>query len=273
MNRIPEEKYVGLAATVVFHAIVLLLLWLLAMTIPPQLPEEGVSVVLGNVEEASGDEMLMTEVEVVAPQPMAVEPQPALSEPVDDEPLISSTDESIPVDTLLAQDMGEAKSAEQLEEERRLAEAAERKRLEDEAKAKANSLMAGAFGKGSVMLGKGDDVESGNDGVKGSVDGNTDEGKTEGAGGMGTYDLAGRSLGPAGLPKPVYDVQESGRVVVTIIVNPQGNVVSASINSRTNTTSQALRDAAIAAAKKATFNVVSGVDNQEGTIIYYFKLK
>jgi TonB family protein len=68
-------------------------------------------------------------------------------------------------------------------------------------------------------------------------------------------------------------VQEEGRVVVTITVNPQGNVVKASINSRTNTSSPALRKAALDAAKKATFNAVPGLDNQEGTITYYFKLK
>lgn len=272
MNRISEEKYIGIAGTVVFHAIVLLLLYLLAMTIPPQQPEEGLAVVIGNTDEASDEEMLMTDVEIVEAQETVQElPQP--SKPQPDEPLISSNDESIPVDTLSAQDTGETKSAEELEKERKLAEEAERKRLEEETKAKVNALMTGAFGKGSSMSGKGDTTDADENAVQGSVDGNADTGKSEGAGGMGTYDLAGRSLGPTGLPKPVYDVQESGRVVVTIIVNPQGKVVSASINNRTNTTSKALRTAAINAAKQATFNAVSGVDNQEGTIIYYFKLK
>ena len=85
--------------------------------------------------------------------------------------------------------------------------------------------------------------------------------------------MNGRSLGPGGLPMPVYNVQEEGRVVVTITVNPAGQVIHTSINKRTNTANAALRKAAEDAAKKARFNTVGGVNNQTGTITYYFKLK
>ena len=62
-------------------------------------------------------------------------------------------------------------------------------------------------------------------------------------------------------------------MVVNITVSPNGNVIGASINQRTNTINKALRDAALKAARKAIFNSVSTVDNQMGTITYYFKLK
>ena len=110
-------------------------------------------------------------------------------------------------------------------------------------------------------------------GFQGSPTGNSATGKTSGVGGTGTFDLNGRSLGPGGLPSPIYNVQDEGRVVVTIVVNPQGQVVNASINKRTNTVNPSLRKAAMDAAKKARFNTVSGVENQSGTITYYFKLK
>ena len=71
----------------------------------------------------------------------------------------------------------------------------------------------------------------------------------------------------------VYNVQDEGRVVVTIVVNPEGAVIRTSINKRTNTVNPALRRAALEAAQKARFNAVDGVDNQSGTITYYFKLK
>ena len=103
--------------------------------------------------------------------------------------------------------------------------------------------------------------------------GNSSTGGTTGAGGYGTFDLNGRSLGEGGLPKPVYNVQDEGRVVVTIVVNPAGQVISTSINKRTNTVNPALRKAAEEAARKARFNAVDGVDNQSGTITYYFRLK
>ena len=85
--------------------------------------------------------------------------------------------------------------------------------------------------------------------------------------------MNGRSLGPGGLPRPVYNVQEEGRVVVTITVNPSGQVIQTSINKRTNTVNAALRKAAEDAARKARFNAVGGVNNQTGTITYYFKMK
>ena len=110
-------------------------------------------------------------------------------------------------------------------------------------------------------------------GVQGSPTGNSSEGQATGVGGYGTFDLNGRSLGKEGLPRPAYNVQEEGRVVVTITVNPSGQVIHTSINKRTNTGSAVLRRAAEEAARKARFNQVDGVNNQTGTITYYFKLK
>ena len=69
-------------------------------------------------------------------------------------------------------------------------------------------------------------------------------------------------------------MQEEGKVVVTIMVNPDGKVVAASISPRGTTTANAsLRKSALRAAKMARFNKVNQLDNQEGTITYYFNLK
>ena len=110
-------------------------------------------------------------------------------------------------------------------------------------------------------------------GVEGSTDGNASTGSKTGTGGYGTFDLNGRSIGEGGLPRPVYNVQEEGRVVVSITVNPAGQVIATSINRQTNTVNAALRKAALDAAKKARFNAVEGVNNQTGTITYYFNLR
>lgn len=135
----------------------------------------------------------------------------------------------------------------------------------------AANKIAGAFGKGTKLAHKGESsTVSGNQGLP---TGNAASGKTEGVGGIGTFDLNGRSLGKEGLPKPIYNVQDEGCVVVTIVVDPQGKVISASINKRTNTVNPSLRNAAIEAAKRARFNTISSVNNQSGTITYYFKLK
>ena len=69
-------------------------------------------------------------------------------------------------------------------------------------------------------------------------------------------------------------MQAEGRVVVNITVNPAGQVIATSINLRsTNNVHPELRKAAEDAAKRARFNAIDGVDNQMGTITYYFKLR
>ena len=256
MKNISKEKITGIVGTLVFHLVVLLLLLFIVMERPPLEPEAGLSVVMG-------EQYAMTEVEV-APQPPKPQVQPKAQKPTPEKPLITQNDEeSISVDS--------AKSSER-EKEKVLAEQeAERKRREQEAMTKASNLMANAFGKGSSMGSKGnDDID---EGTSGAPDGNMEAGEKEGSG-MGTWDLAGRALaGDGKLPLPHHNFQEEGRVVVTITVDPEGNVVNARIHSRTNTAAQALRAAAINAAKRTKFNTTGGVNNQEGTITYYFKLK
>ena len=266
MENISKDRITGIVGTLLFHTVLLVLLSLLVMAAPPRQEESGVPVVLGNVEDAFGSELAMTDVEII-PQPEVSQQLPSSDDVSQEEPLLTQDiEESIAVPA-----KKDTKSAKEIEAERRAAEEAERKRIEKETKAKADNLIAGAFGKGNSMSSKGNSSDG--EGTQGSKDGNSSTGKTTGIGGTGVLDLNGRSLSPAGLPKPHYNVQEEGRVVVTITVNPQGNVVRASINPRTNTSSPALRKAALEAARKATFNAVSQVEDQEGTITYYFKLK
>ena len=268
------------------HLIILLLLFWLTLSRPAVQEEGGVPVMLGNTELAEGDAdpYMMTEVDVL-PQPEATVPsEPEPAEPAPEQPMITQEDEpSIQVkkeqpkkqekpkqeqpkkETATTKtDTPVAKPAEKTEAQKR----AEAEKAAAEAAA---SKIAGAFGKGSKMGSKGS--ASSGSGFQGSPTGNSDTGKTSGTGGYGTFDLNGRSLGPGGLPVPVYNVQDEGRVVVTIVVNPSGRVISTSINKRTNTVNPALRRAAEEAARRARFNEVDGVNNQSGTITYYFKLK
>lgn len=248
---------------------------------------------LGNTEMAQGDAdpYTMTEVDVL-PQPEAEVPEevPASPEPEVKQPLITQHEES-PVKVKKEEPKKEApkkkeekkvekkketpkevKQEKPKERPKEKTEAEKRAEAEKAAAAAASSKIAGAFGKGSKMGSKGDG-QSGT-GIQGSPTGNSDTGKATGVGGTGTYDLDGRSLGPGGLPKPIYNVQDEGRVVVTIVVDPQGRVVSTDINKRrTNTVNPQLQKAALDAARKARFNTINGVDNQSGTITYYFKLK
>ncbi len=275
MEKITKEQAWGLAVTAVAHLLLFLLLWLLVIRKPLPQAEAGVPVILGNTELASGDAYQYTEVNVApVPSPVTTTVPPPSTSPA--EPLVTQADE--PTVALPSSDKKQdkkrvetpKKTAEQLEAERRAQEAERQRREAEELARVANSRIAGAFGKGTTMQGRGD-AATGN-GTQGSPQGNSHEGVVSGTGGYGNYDLGGRSL-MGSLPRPSYNVQEEGRVVVTITVNPEGRVIQATINSRTNTANASLRRAALDAARKAVFEKVSTVNNQQGTITYYFKLK
>ena len=123
------------------------------------------------------------------------------------------------------------------------------------------------------MGSKGEAAEQAEEGTQGAETGVAAADKVVGVGVQGTFDLNGRSISGDGLPIPVNTVQDEGRVVVNITVSPEGQVVATSINRRTNTVNPELRKAAEDAARRARFNRINAVDNQTGTITYYFKLR
>ena len=289
-----KHRITGLIGTLVLHVLVLVFLLLVAISKPKMQEEGGVPVMLGNMGVAQGnaDPYTLTDVDVLDEPQLPTEttvPEPVPETPVksdmitqEDEPTIAVPKKETPKPTPKTEKVKKkpvqkepVKPKEKTEAEKKAeAEklAAEKKAAEQKAAAEAAAKkIAGAFGKGTQTGSKGTGTTG--DGIQGSPTGNSSEGQSSGVGGYGTFDLNGRSLGSGGLPRPVYNVQEEGRVVVTITVNPAGQVIHTSINKRTNTANAALRKAAEDAARKARFNAVTGVNNQTGTITYYFKLK
>ena len=291
MDRKKKGEYIGMLGALLVHVIFFALLIL--VTIAVSLPKEddgGVPVMMGNTDAAGGDaDPSLVEVDVLPapPEPLA-EAQP---EEIAEQELMSQTEE----ETIIVKPKVTPKKekpkvvkkaevkkrevvkkpektpAEKATEARLLAEAKaeqERKSAEDAARKR----VSGAFGKGAQMNGSKGTADSGT-GVEGSRDGNSSTGARTGVGGYGTFNLGGRSIGEGGLPRPAYNVQEEGRVVVSITVNPAGQVIATSINRQTNTVNATLRKAAEDAAKKARFNSVDGINNQTGTITYYFNLR
>ena len=266
------------------------LLILVSFTVPqPDEDAGGIPVMMGNVDAARGfDDPSLVDVDVLdeeAPAPAQTQPelpseQDLLTQTEEETVTLKPKTEEPKKETVKPKEVVKPKKpvkkpekteAEKAAEAKRLAEAKaerERKAAEEAARKK----VAGAFGKGSQMTGnKG--TSAGGTGTEGSKEGNSSTGAKTGTGGYGTFDLGGRSLGTGSLPKPAYNVQEEGRVVVNITVNPAGQVVATSINPQTNTVNSALRKAAEDAARKARFNTVDGVTNQTGTITYYFNLR
>ena len=286
-----KNKITGLIGTAVLHILLLILLLVIAIRRPQVQEEGGVPVMLGNTELSQGnaDPYTLTDIDIMnepeAPAPDVSEPETVPPVEAKEEIITQTEEETVavpkkepkketpkkekPKKETPKKDVPKkeaVKPKEKTEAEKRAeAEkaAAEKKAAAERAAAEAAAKkIAGAFGKGTQMGNKGTGTTG--SGLEGSPTGNSSEGKSGGGGGYGTFD---------GLPMPVYNVQDEGRVVVTITVNPAGQVISTSINKRTNTVNASLRKAAEEAARKARFNQVDGVNNQTGTITYYFKLK
>ncbi|MGZ2371156.1 TonB family protein [Ancylomarina sp. YFZ004] len=161
-------------------------------------------------------------------------------------------------------------------EQERLAEL-ERERLAELARQEKiksiNNKTKNAFGSGtSNASSQGKTFPSGNQGkTNGSPDSNNYT--SNGLGNKGySFDLKGRNS--ISIPKPKYDLQESGKVVVEVTVDRNGKVTSARPGvTGSTTTNITLLEAAKRAALKAKFNSDSKAPAyQRGTITYHFQL-
>ena len=264
MKKNREFNIFSLLWALLVHACVIGLLLLMHLARPLAQAESGVPVMLGNMGNLDTD-YEFTEVNsmpapapAAVPTPVAPQAEPAITQDLEETVAIESGEKEKPVKPVETprQPTPEEIRAEQ---ERQAAE-------------QANNLLANAFGRSSSMQASAsqENTSADND-VPGSAKGNSTEGKTTGTGGWGHFDLDGRDV-VGGLTRPVYGVQEEGRVVVTITVSPKGEVISTRIHNRTNTTNLQLRNAAEEAARRTKFTPTNTEDNQTGTITYFFKL-
>ena len=274
-----KGEYIGMLGALLVHVAIIALLILVSFTLPNNQDEGGVPVMMGDVDASLGnyDPSTMVDVDVLPPEDV---PEVVESQETVEQEMITQTEEETVVIKPKVEPKKEKPEVVKKPEKTAAEKAAEAKKLAEEkaerdrkaAAEAAAKRVSGAFGKCAQMDGSKGTANSGT-GVEGSKDGNSSSGAKTGAGGYGTFDLGGRSIGEGGLPRPVYNVQEEGRVVVSITVNPAGHVIATSINRQTNTVNTALRKAAEDAAKRARFNAVEGVNNQTGTITYYFNLR
>ena len=266
--KLNKDDIYGIVGSVAFHLFILLILGFTVLkTVVPD-EDGGILVNFGNVNAAAGTfEPKYTGQE---PPQETTTPPPPVPEPKVETPkedlVTQEIEESVAIE--------EAKKKKEKEEQRKKEEA-EKKRLAEERRKKEQAIsnkVAGAFGIGSQEGNSQGDAGSGT-GNQGSPFGNSDHGANEGVGGYGSFNLNGRSIGAGGLPRPAYTIQEEGRIVINITVDPKGNVIFAEIGKGTNIDNGSMRKSALDAAKRAKFNSISGANNQSGTITYLYKLK
>lgn len=248
MSNEKKDKGIAIAGTIVVHALVLLVLFLMAFRTPLPLPgEEGVEVDLGMMDQGMGN--IQPEKPAI---PMAAQPQQQQNKSKED--IVTQNDDEAPA----------------IEKPKNTKPKQETKPVE-EPKPTVNQK---ALFKGSNNpQAGGSEGINGQPGDQGKPNGLAGIKKYDGNGGKGNgtgYDLGGR--GAKSLHRPDDDFSEEGRIVVDIWVNRNGQVVRAEVATKgTDIINNAMRQKAIQAAKRSTFaSDPDAPEEQHGTITYTF---
>lgn len=255
---INEDKRKGLIATVVFHLILLIIFLFSGLKIPVPLPEEQglpVQLDLGNTDFGAGEfqpKSTATPIDNADPQPETQESTPTES-PEEVATQETASDLTIPEKT-------EAKKP------------VEKKPELDERLKKAISGNPFQSKENNESKGEGNTDQAGDHGKKdGSENGNSLYGDKSG-GGI-SHSLGGRGF--KGAPAIQGNWQESGKIVVNIIVDRDGNVVRVTPGGRGTTINNAeLVRQVVESARKAKFTPKADAPaEQKGTMEFTFVLE
>lgn len=283
----PHKKK-SLVITIILHLVLLLLLFLVGMGIQEPETEAGIAINFGNSAVGSGD------VQPTEPIESAPTPENIPEEVNEDTPEEETTDAaSASNDDVVTQENADApvvekkkeeKPAEVKKEEKKTKKAVAKpvkkevpkpveKKPDASTKSALDSFLNGPKSSGKKTGGEGNDNQSGD---KGDPDGDPNAksyyGNGKGLDGDGNYRLGGRKA--LNKERNIPDCNETGTVVVKIVVNQLGKVVQAlpGIKGTTNT-APCLMGPAKKAALATKFNSDSGAPSkQTGSIVYTFKL-
>ena len=246
-NKEKKDKGIAAVGTIVVHALIMLILFLIIMPTVDLQGEEGVEVDLGMMDQGMGN---------IQPEKPAI---PMASQP-EQKPSQSKED-------IATQDNDEAPA---LEKPKTTKPKQDPKPVE-QPKPTANPR-AMYQGSNNPQAGGSEGI-TGQPGDQGKPNGLAGVRQYEGNGGQGNgagYDLGGR--GAKSLHRPNDDFSEEGIVVVEIWVNPAGKVTRAEIKQKgTTIINSEMRQKAIQAALRSTFAAdPNAPDEQRGTITYTF---
>jgi outer membrane biosynthesis protein TonB len=270
-----RNKIIGYAGTAIVHALLLLLLWWLVLS-PPNPPIEyggmGLTMALGEENMGGPSDVPVTDPSVPEPTPPIEEAeQPVATQEVEEAPAVVAPKEVKKVEVKKPIKKPVEKPVEQ-------------PRKPDEKslfKKRNNTADASGRGDGDAPGNQGAADGDPNGDPNGNGYGNGGTGSGTGAGnGTGpgngdgiTYELKGRSL--ARKPNIEDNSKETGKVVVSIVVDKSGKVTKAMPNQRGTTT---LSPILLAKAKQAALDTrfspnPNAPEEQFGTITIVFKFR
>lgn len=257
MNTQNKNKLKGVLSTIIFHSLFIIGCLFMGLTyyIPPP-PEEGISIDFGHMNEGTTNIEPENNEETVEPikekilQKINNETE-IVTQKIEEAPIIEADTES-EEETHPEKD---TEDDELIEEEQKINEKALYTRKEPNNKES--------------------EGEKDNEGNQGDIEGIESNNYIHG-GGIGNdgiaYELGGRKI--SFKAKPTYKIQAQGKVVVAITVDRRGNVINALPGIKGSTTfNKYLLSKAKEAALKTTFNSrPNAPENQQGKIIYHFRL-
>lgn len=243
-----SSQIYGLLGSFLSGIIIVLLLMFVFMPFEKEEEEEGIMVSFGDGIEGLGE----TVAETATASPITPPPTPPKEE------LMTQEDEET-----VALEAQKKKEREKKRQQEMLIAEQKRQEVEQAAKTAKANQMADVFGQKISSVGQTSGSNTaGNPAGGGSSNGND-------------WSLSGRDL-RGGIPRPEYNANEGGIIVVSIGVDEKGNVISATTNGKdtngktTNITDRALLEMTLAAAKKVKFS--PGKNKVYGTITYNFIL-
>jgi len=269
------KKSRGIFGTFLFHIMIILGLLFLGFSTPLPLPaEEGILINFGTddfgfgeIEPAYSDlpEEQQTETQL---QEYSEEPDNEEIITQDFEESAALKEEKVTTEKKTEKKVVVTETVTKPKEEETIQPVVEEKKVNERALYKGRSTNSESSGSEGITEG---------DGNQGSITGSPDSdnyssGLSSGSGGV-EFSLAGRN--PLFLPKPKYEYQVEGKVVVEIRVDRSGNVTYARAGVKGSTTNdENLIKAAQEAALKARFdNKSDAAFTQTGTITYHFILQ
>lgn len=290
------HKRKSAAITTVITILLLLLIFFFGMTYLDPPIESGIAVNFGTSERGSGavqpKEPVKTKInpqvtkEEVVKEEVEERQESTPEESKSEEVLTNDEEETIRINKAkeaqikveeaerLAKEEADRIVKEKAEEDRKKKEEVDRiQKEQDDKKKKLDALIGGINNNdGSQLEGHGDDDIGGD---KGKITGDPNASGfygNGGSGGSGDYRLGNRK--PLNKPKPKYECDEEGVVVVTIKVNREGRVVEATAGTKGSTNlASCLLVQAKAAALKTTWEPDSNAgERQIGIINYRFSL-
>ena len=242
-----KDKGIAAAGTIIVHALIVLVLFLMAFRTPLPLPgEEGVEVDLGMMNQGMGS--IQPERPAI---PEAAQPQQEQSQ--NDEDITSQNDEEAPA----------------IEKPHNPKPKQDQPAEQPKPTTNPRAMYQGS----SNPQAGGSEGITGQPGDQGNPNGLAGVRQYEGNGGQGNgtgYDLGGR--GAKSLHRPDDDFSEEGKIVVDIWVNRAGQVVRAEVATKgTDIINSAMRQKAVQAAKRSSFAAdPDAAEEQHGTITYTF---